>query len=100
MYDPLFKGCTRPAMLLGVPIGPMVLVNGLLFLIGLFLHPILWLLVVLATLVMRAIVKQDDQQFRLLGLKFQFRVARPNRNAALWKSSAYAPVTFVKRKSQ
>ena len=85
-------------MLLGVPIGPMILVNGLLFLAGLIFHPLLWVTVVIATLFMRAIVKHDDQQFRLLGLKFKFRVANPNRNAALWGgASTYSPVSFRKR---
>lgn len=98
MYDPLFKGCTRPAMLLGVPIGPMVMVNGLLFIIGLVLHPAFWAVNIVCTIVMRGIVKDDDQKFRLIGLKFACRVVRPNRNVGHWKCSAYAPITFARRK--
>ncbi|PPU05635.1 VirB3 family type IV secretion system protein (plasmid) [Xanthomonas campestris pv. campestris] len=85
-------------MLLGVPIGPMVMVNGLLFMVGLVSHPGVWIANVIATVVMRMIVKEDDQRFRLLGLKLACRVARPNRNVKHWKCSAYAPINFARRK--
>ncbi|MCP3050735.1 VirB3 family type IV secretion system protein [Xanthomonas euvesicatoria pv. allii] len=98
MEDPLFKGCTRPAMLVGVPIVPMVMVNGVLFILGLLLHPGIWVLNVVAIVIMRIIVKEDDQRFRLLFLRLVCRVVRPNRNAHHWKCSAYAPITFARRK--
>lgn len=95
--DPLFKGCTRPAMLLGVPIVPMLLVNAVLFGIALFFNPLLMVLNVVAIFLMRVVVKDDDQMFRLLYLRLMCR-GRSGRNAHFWKSAAVAPLKFTRRK--
>ncbi|MDR0576115.1 MAG: VirB3 family type IV secretion system protein [Candidatus Accumulibacter sp.] len=98
MSDPLFKGCTRPAMYFGVPVVPLIIVCSLIVLLAVWTK--LWVAVALipATLVMRSITASDDQKFRLLWLKCYCRF-RPHRNAngRFWKSSAYAPFTFKKR---
>jgi type IV secretory pathway VirB3-like protein len=36
--DPIFTGCTRPAMLGGVPIVPLILIGGLTLLVSVWLY--------------------------------------------------------------
>lgn len=96
MRDPLFKGCTRPAMALGVPLTPLAVVGGVIVLVSLWFTIFMLLLLPLAILFMRWVVQSDDQQFRLLGLKMLFRLA--NANGSFWKSSVYSPYRFKKRK--
>jgi len=96
--DPLFKGCTRPAMMCGVPLVPLAVVSAVVILISVWTTIFLSLLLVPIILVMRAISATDDQQFRLLGLKLVFRVVNYNHNHRFWKASAYSPFAFQKRK--
>ncbi|ACB28246.1 type IV secretion system protein VirB3 [Methylobacterium radiotolerans] len=96
--DPLFKGCTRPAMIMGVPVVPFVIVGGGLMLVTIWTSIFCIVLVPVAIMVMRHITKSDDQQFRLLGLKIFFRLINYNRNGSFWQSSAWSPVAFKKRK--
>lgn len=96
--DPLFKGCTRPAMVFGVPVIPLMIVCGPIFVISM-LTSIAHLVLILPTaLVMRQIAKTDDQQFRLLFLKMRFRIFSYNHNAKFWNASAYSPIAFKKRR--
>lgn len=96
--DPLFKGCTRPAMVFGVPLVPLAAVCVVVILLSIWTTIFLAVLLVPIVLVMRQIAKQDDQQFRLLGLKILFRVINTNKNGKFWKASAYSPLAFKKRK--
>ena len=96
--DTVFKGCTRPAMLMGVPVVPFAVVMGAIILISIWTTILFMLMAVPAIIIMRLIVQHDDQQFRLLGLRILFRVIHGNRNARFWKSSAYSPIKFEKRK--
>jgi type IV secretion system protein VirB3 len=105
--DPLFKGCTRPAMVFGVPLAPLAVVTGTVVLLAIWTTLFIGLLLIPIVLVMRIITKSDDQQFRLLGLKIMFRgVNLPllnrlfscNRNDKFWKASTYSPIPFTKRK--
>ena len=95
--DPIFKGCTRPAMLWGVPIVPAIVCLGLITLVALWTSILLLVLLLPAHLLMRLIVRHDDQQFRLLWLKAKCRLVHPNRNAGFWRASAYAPYRFKNR---
>ena len=65
--EPLFLACTRPAIILGVPMEAMgvnVMISGLAFLVG---GSLLYLLIAPALhLVFRAICKVDHNAFRLL----------------------------------
>lgn len=97
--DPIFKGCTRPAMLWGVPIVPMVAAFGAVALMAVWINIFLFVVFVPVYVLMRLVVKSDDQQFRLLWLKAKCRLVHFNRNARFWRASAYAPVQFKKRKS-
>lgn len=96
--DPLFKGCTRPAMLFGVPLVPLAVVGGVVVLISVWTTILFAFTLIPIVITMRIIAKSDDQQFRLLGLKFVFRVINRNKNARFWKASAYSPIAFTKRK--
>lgn len=96
--DPLFKGCTRPAMVFGVPLVPLAVVSGVVILLSVWTTIFLSLLLFPIILTMRQIAKSDDQQFRLLGLKILFRTINYNHNARFWKASAYSPIAFSKRK--
>jgi len=93
--DPLFKGCTRPAMMWGVPI---VAAFGTVMLVAIWVNLLLMLLFIPAYILMRLVVRSDDQQFRLLGLKAKCRLIHYNHNGRFWKASAYAPIRFTKRK--
>jgi len=106
LSDPLFKGCTRPAMYFGVPVVPLAIVSIVVVLLAIYIKFILVSLLVPIILVMRLITQNDDQQFRLLGLKFMFRgfnipifnrIFHCNRNGKFWKASAYSPIQFTKR---
>ena len=96
--DPLFKGCTRPAMVLGVPLVPLAVVCGAVILLSVWTTIFLAMTLFPIVLTMRLIAKSDDQQFRLLGLKLLFRGVNYNHNGRFWKASAYSPIHFKKRK--
>lgn len=96
--DPLFKGCTRPAMMWGIPITPFVVAFGFVMLLAIWVNLLLLVLFLPVYVLMRMVVKSDDQQFRLLGLKAKCRLANFNHNGGFWNASTYAPVRFKKRK--
>lgn len=96
--DPLFKGCTRPAMMFGVPLMPLAAVSVVVILVSVWTTVFFAATLVPIILTMRQIAKSDDQQFRLLGLKWLFRGVNYNHNAKFWKASAYSPFAFKKRK--
>lgn len=97
MIDPLFKGCTRPAMFLGVPLVPLLVAGMIIILLSLWVTIFFIILLLPMILVMRWIVKSDDQQFRLLELKCLFRLVNRNYNDSFWQASTYAPLQFKKR---
>lgn len=94
--DPLFLACTRPAMVMGVPMEAMgvnVMVSGLAFLAG---GSLLYLLIAPALhLVFRAVCRVDHNAFRLL-LVFVDTKGRA-RNGALWGGSSPTPLPLVRR---
>ncbi len=96
--EPLFLACTRPAMIMGVPIEAMgvnVIVSGLAFLVG---GSLLYLVTAPALhLVFRAICKVDHNAFRLL-MVFVDTKGR-SRNGALWGGSSATPLPLVRRYS-
>lgn len=97
--DPLFKGCTRPAMMFGVPVVPLAVVSGVFILLAIWTKILVAALLIPIVMVMRLVAKKDDQQFRLLGLKMLFRLVNFNHNGRFWnKASTYSPLSFKKRK--
>ncbi len=94
--DPLFLACTRPAMVMGVPMEAMgvnVIVSGVAFLAG---GSLLYLLIAPALhLVFRAICKADHNAFRLLFVYVDTKGR--SRNAGVWGGSSTSPLAVVRR---
>ncbi len=94
--DPLFLACTRPAMVMGVPMEAMgvnAILSGLVFLIG---GSLLYLLVApVLHMVFRAICRADHNAFRLLFVYVDTKGRA--RNPALWGGSSPSPLPLVRR---
>ena len=96
--DPIFKGATRPAMVMGVPIVPFVLVGGAHVLIGMWilnLGGLFWLFVSLSAavvemLALRAISSFDEH--RLDQLILHARWSAHCRNARTWGTHSMNPI--------
>jgi type IV secretion system protein VirB3 len=103
MRDTIFKGATRPAMMLGVPIMPFILVVGLDFLLAmwslllgsLFASFSFLMLGVVVVLVLRYISSQDDQRLNQYLLRFRDTAFR--KNAGHWNAHSMSPIDFRKR---
>ena len=100
LRDPIFKGCTRPAMLFGVPLIPLLIISMTIIFLSVCTKVLFSLILIPIIIGMRQVASYDDQQFRLLGLKILFRIINYNHNRAFWKASTYSPFTFRKRKSK
>ncbi|MDR0761772.1 MAG: VirB4 family type IV secretion/conjugal transfer ATPase [Campylobacteraceae bacterium] len=68
--EALFKGMTRPAMVLGVPITPFAVVSGFIFLVAAYTNMLVLVALIPALLIMKAMTKKDDFIFHLIWLKF------------------------------
>jgi len=94
--DPLFLACTRPAMVMGVPMEAMgvnVILSGLVFLIG---GSLAYLLAAPALhMVFRAICHADHNAFRILFLHLDTRGRA--RSTALWGGSSPSPLPLLRR---
>ena len=94
--DPLFLACTRPAMVMGVPMEAMgvnVILSGLIFLVG---GSLIYLLVAPALhMVFRAICRADHNAFRLLFVYVDTKGRA--RNGSLWGGSSPSPLPLVRR---
>ncbi|NUY02466.1 type IV secretion system protein VirB3 [Paraburkholderia youngii] len=102
LKDPVFKGCTRPAMLWGVPLVPFLMVGG-----GMLI-PAIWallaspplgvailLLIIPVFVVMRVITRHDDQ--RLAQYMLRLRMVLRQGNRRFWGVHAYVPVRLKRR---
>ena len=94
--DTLFLACTRPAMILGVPMEAMginMILTAIAFLAG---HSPLYLLIAPALhLAFQAICKSDHNAFRLLWLYVETKGR--SRNSALWGGSSTTPLPLRRR---
>jgi type IV secretion system protein VirB3 len=102
LRDPVFKGCTRPAMLWGAPLVPFLMVGGSI------LIPAIWallasppvgvgivLLLIPVFVTMRSVTRHDDQ--RLAQCALCVRMAVRQRNRRFWGAHAYVPVRVRRR---
>jgi type IV secretion system protein VirB3 len=102
LKDHVFKGCTRPAMLWGVPLVPFLMVGG-----GMLI-PAIWtllaspplgvgllFLIIPVFVAMRVITRRDDQ--RLAQYALRARLVFRQRNRRFWGSHAYLPVRLKRR---
>jgi type IV secretion system protein VirB3 len=101
---PIFKGCTRPAMLWGVPLLPLLLVLGGAAILGAWAgYIVAWwaavavfIVAIIAVLTMRDITKKDDQRLKLLLMRLRVRLGQ--RNFARWKAITFSPIEYKRRK--
>ncbi|MBN3786568.1 VirB3 family type IV secretion system protein [Burkholderia sp. Ac-20353] len=102
LKDTVFKGCTRPAMLWGVPLVPFLMIGG-----GMLI-PAVWALLAsppvgVAILVlmipvfvaMRVITRHDDQRLAQYALRLRMRLRQRNRR--FWGAHAYVSVCLKRR---
>lgn len=69
----MFRGCTRPAMFLGVPYVPFFFGAGGCLLLAFYINLFFLGLIPVVIFVMRQMARRDEMIFRLLGLRWQFR---------------------------
>jgi type IV secretion system protein VirB3 len=102
LKDPVFKGCTRPAMLWGVPLVPSLIAGG-----GMLI-PAIWallasppfgvailFLMIPVFVVMRLVTRHDDQ--RLAQYLLRLRMVLRQGNRRVWGMNAYVPVRLKRR---
>lgn len=94
--DVLFLACTRPAMILGVPMEAMglnIMVSAVVFLAA---QSLVWLLIAPALhFVFRAICKHDPNAFRVL---WQYVETKGRaRNGGAWGGSTATPLPLRRR---
>ncbi|WP_082061857.1 VirB3 family type IV secretion system protein [Xanthomonas sp. GPE 39] len=84
--DVLFRGCTRPAMFFGVPYIPFFIGAGGGFLMGIYFDMRFLLLIPVIVFVMQQMTKRDEMIFRMLGLRWMFkmRVRNQQRYSGMW----------------
>jgi type IV secretion system protein VirB3 len=98
--EAIYKGATRPAMKLGIPLVPLVLLfgSGMLLIIwgSVLVSGWLGLGVLLAWLPaflwMRFITARDDQRFRQIFVALKLRLN--DRNRRFWQARSYAPTLY------
>ncbi|MBN7135827.1 hypothetical protein A7A76_01635 [Lysobacter enzymogenes] len=74
----LFRGCTRPAMFLGVPYVPFTLGAGACLLLTFYVDMFCIVTLPIVIVIMRQMARRDEMIFRLLGLRTQFRMRMRN----------------------
>lgn len=89
----LFRGCTRPAMFMGVPYLPFFMAAGTCLLLAMYFNLFFLLPLPLVVMVMRQMARQDEMIFRLLGLRLQFlsRARNLAHHAGMW---SFAPNNY------
>lgn len=112
VIDPLFKGCTRPAMLKGVPMVPLIgvcvatflpgmwslmlaqIVGSALIPVGLFL---IFCILPVSVWWMREVTKKDDYRLEQLMQRWSLRIRQLN--GAFWGKgiAAYSPIQYRKQ---
>lgn len=98
--EAIYKGATRPAMKLGVPLVPLVVVFGLAMLAILWIGTLVtwWVMpVVIAGVVptlawMRFVTRKDDQRIRQIFIAAKLRLRERNRR--LWRCRSYSPYLY------
>ena len=100
MSEAIYKGATRPAMKLGIPLVPLVVLFGgsmlLLMWGGTLLSwwvalPVL-LSFVPALLWMRWVTSKDDERFRQIFIALKLRLHEHNQR--FWQARSYSPTLY------
>ncbi len=98
--EAIYKGATRPAMKLGIPLVPLVVLFGTAMLLimwgGALISWCVALVVVVAIvpalLWMRFVTAKDDQRFRQMCVAMKLRLH--DRNGRFWQARSYAPTLY------
>lgn len=98
--EAIYKGATRPAMKLGIPLVPLVVLLGTSMLLimwgGVLVSWWIALAVVVAIgpalLWMRFVTSQDDQRFRQMFVALKLRTH--DRNRHFWRARSYSPTLY------
>jgi len=98
--EAIYKGATRPAMKLGIPLLPLVVLFGTSMLMimwgGILVSWWVALAVVVAVLPvliwMRVVTARDEQRLRQMFVVMQLRML--DRNRQLWRARSYAPTLY------
>lgn len=87
----LFRGCTRPAMFMGVPYVPFFVGAGGSLLLAMYFGLQFLLLIPIVIFVMRQMARRDEMIFNLLWLNLLFRFKVKNRQAhgGMWVFSPH-----------
>jgi len=98
--EPIYKGATRPAMKLGIPLVPLVVLVGI-GMLGILWGGTLvswWLALAVASAIgpalawMRFVTARDDQRFHQMFVALKLRLH--DRNRRLWHTRSYAPTLY------
>ena len=95
--EAIYKGATRPAMKLGIPLVPLVVLFGTAMLLIMWGGALISWWIALAVVVaivpallwMRFVTAKDDQRFRQMFVAAKLRFH--DRNRRFWKARSYAP---------
>lgn len=95
--EAIYKGATRPAMKLGIPLVPLVVLLGVGMLLIMWGGTLVSWWIALAVVVafvpalawMRFVTAQDDQRFRQMFVAMKLRLH--DRNRRLWNARSYTP---------
>ncbi len=98
--EAIYKGATRPAMKLGIPLVPLVVLFGTGMLLIMWGGILLswWIAVAVvvaigpALLWMRFVTAKDDQRFRQVFVAAKLRLH--DRNHRFWHARSYAPTLY------
>jgi type IV secretion system protein VirB3 len=98
--EAIYKGATRPAMKVGIPLVPLVVLFGTAMLLILWVGTLLtwWIVpVVVAAFIpalawMRFVTGKDDQRFRQMFVALKLTIHDCNRR--FWRSRSYAPYLY------
>ena len=98
--EAIYKGATRPAMKLGIPLVPLVILFGTGMLLIMWGGILVSWWVALAVLVaiapalgwMRYLTSKDDQRFRQIFVACKLRLH--DRNGRFWHARSYAPSLY------
>jgi type IV secretion system protein VirB3 len=98
--EAIYKGATRPAMKLGIPLVPLVVLVGLGMLVSIWGGILLsgWVPVLVTLAIgpafgwMRFVTRRDDQRFRQMFVALKLRLH--DRNQGLWHARSYSPTLY------
>jgi type IV secretion system protein VirB3 len=98
--EAIYKGATRPAMKLGVPLVPLVVLTGAGMLLVIWGGTLLswWaalggvIAIVPALLWMRFVTARDDQRFRQMFIALRLQLH--DRNRRFWRARSYTPTLY------